>query len=285
MKIAKAFYFLIIVILTMSCTNHKITPTTDPYYKFKMTLSNYYRLYSIWEADSQWDFKASDYFGKKSLNLAYGEMVYPTELSEWRHIPSNEVPELQMARSVLMTLLNDKYWTYQMNPELSAATQFYFDCWVEQADDNLKTSDENYCKVNFHLAMAYLLQHIDLKQNFISYAGTVNSIYFAFDKDKVEDSSIPRMNMLIKQLKKVKDVNLVLYAYTDKVGSEEYNQQLAKRRVNTVVNILKASGVLAADNITIYKQQAFGKNDPLISPFTVLNNPHSRRVDVFIVNK
>ena len=129
------------------------------------------------------------------------------------------------------------------------------------------------------------MQSIASKENFLSYAGSINSIYFEFDSDEIEEASIPKINMLIRQLRKVRDVELVIYGYTDRVGKNKYNRNLAEERIKAVVDVINNSGVLlGGSNITI-KAKAFGENDPLISPQTVINNPHSRRVDIFIVNK
>jgi outer membrane protein OmpA-like peptidoglycan-associated protein len=47
---------------------------------------------------------------------------------------------------------------------------------------------------------------------------------------------------------------------------------------NTLIN----SGVVTNDRITT---KAFGEKDDLINVDTIINNPHSRRVDIFLYKK
>ena len=119
------------------------------------------------------------------------------------------------------------------------------------------------------------------QQDFILYAKDPHSIFFKFDDYKIKDESIQRMNALISQLKKVRNIKLVIYGYTDRIGTNRYNNKLAKRRINAVKKMLINSGVITANNISI-ETKALGEQDPLISNSTINNNPHSRRVDVYI---
>ncbi|NRA73823.1 MAG: OmpA family protein [Rickettsiales bacterium] len=119
------------------------------------------------------------------------------------------------------------------------------------------------------------------KKNFVLYAQNVHSIFFSFDSATIKDDGIQKINELISQLKKVRNVKLVIYGYTDRVGTSGYNNKLALRRINAVKNRLISSGVMTANNISI-EIKAVGEHDPLISHNTINNNPHSRRVDVYI---
>lgn len=222
-------------------------------------------------------------FGAKAAKLSKGEIVHPINPEDVVNLPLDALPELKRARAVLMAIFARPYWSYAENPQTSAAAQFYYDCWVAQKASKY-WNQESPCKFRFYNAIQLLLQNIASKENFISHADSVNSIYFAFDRDQIEQDSIPKLNMLIKQLRKVQDVELVLYGYTDRVGEKNYNRNLAQERLDAVIKVLEDSGVLNENNITV-SSKAFGENDPLISPHTVINNPHSRRVDIFIISR
>ena len=91
------------------------------------------------------------------------------------------------------------------------------------------------------------------------------------------------MQKLISELRKVKtDMNIVLYGYTDMVGERKSNKKLSQHRIDSVRNILINSGVVSNDRITT---KAFGEKDNLINTDTIINNPHSRRVDIFLYKK
>ena len=124
--------------------------------------------------------------------------------------------------------------------------------------------------------------HTQVSRNdFKIYAKDIHSIYFRFNSASIQNESIPKINHLISQLKKVRNIKLIMHGYTDRVGMDHYNHQLAIRRINEIKKLLIHSGVTKANNISI-ETKALGKNDPLISYNTINNNPRSRRVDVFI---
>ena len=125
------------------------------------------------------------------------------------------------------------------------------------------------------------MEHLQHEKDFILYAQDAHSIFFKFDDYKIRDESVQRMNELIHQLKKIRNIKLVIYGYTDRVGINQYNKKLANRRINAVKKMLINSGVITANNISI-ETKALGEHDPLISDNTINNNPHSRRVDVYI---
>jgi len=280
----RIFFKIIIYFVLVSCASQSTLNPNDQYFEFKRELAENYRKYALWEADDMYNYDASTIFGEKALALGNNEMVYPINPSEWRNVPLEDITELKRARSVLMALFSNPYWTYEKNPKISAAAQLYYDCWVEQKS-NKYWVNRSPCRSSFYQTIQILMQSIASKENFLSYAGSINSIYFEFDSDEIEEASIPKINMLIRQLRKVRDVELVIYGYTDRVGKNKYNRNLAEERIKAVVDVINNSGVLlGGSNITI-KAKAFGENDPLISPQTVINNPHSRRVDIFIVNK
>ena len=79
---------------------------------------------------------------------------------------------------------------------------------------------------------------------------------FAFDQDKLQDSSKPTLDEVANKIKANADVELVLVTgHTDKLGSESYNQKLSERRANQVKAYLMTQGVSAK------RLQASGKGE------------------------
>lgn len=72
--------------------------------------------------------------------------------------------------------------------------------------------------------------------------GYVN-VYFGFDSDKPEPSSVATLNYIIRYFEENSDAEAEIIGYTDKVGSEDYNKDLAERRAQTVKDILTSSGI------------------------------------------
>ncbi|MBZ4201497.1 MAG: OmpA family protein, partial [Methylotenera sp.] len=79
---------------------------------------------------------------------------------------------------------------------------------------------------------------------------------FAFDQDKLQDSSKPTLDEVAAKIKANPDVELVLVTgHTDRLGSEAYNQKLSERRANQVKAYLTTQGVSAK------RLQASGKGE------------------------
>lgn len=79
---------------------------------------------------------------------------------------------------------------------------------------------------------------------------------FAFDQDKLQDSSKPTLDEVASKIKANADVELVLVTgHTDRLGSESYNQKLSERRANQVKAYLMTQGVSAK------RLQASGKGE------------------------
>ncbi len=121
-------------------------------------------------------------------------------------------------------------------------------------------------------------------QDFKSYIKSYNSVFFKFDHHTLEEDSKQRLKKFIHELEKVKNAKVVLMGYADQVGSKKYNKNLSSQRVVALLKIIYASGVPQKNNIEV-KPYSYGKHDPFISYDTVINNPHSRRVDIFILLK
>ena len=84
---------------------------------------------------------------------------------------------------------------------------------------------------------------------------------FAFDQDKLKDSSKPTLDEVASKIKANADLELVLVTgHADKLGSESYNQKLSERRANKVKEYLMMQGVSAK------RLQASGKgqSEPVV---------------------
>ena len=110
-----------------------------------------------------------------------------------------------------------------------------------------------------------------------------NSVFFDFDSHKIRGEGRSRVEKMIRELSTVPNANIVLYGYTDRVGSVKYNYNLAMKRAKAVKSMLVASGIIQAQNIKIIIKD-YGKFDPMVSHETIANNPQSRRVDMYLIS-
>jgi len=69
------------------------------------------------------------------------------------------------------------------------------------------------------------------------------AVYFNYKKDALLGEESQRLSENLAVLKKYPDLRVVIRGFTDEVGSNRYNQNLAERRVNFVFDFLRTQGV------------------------------------------
>ena len=70
-------------------------------------------------------------------------------------------------------------------------------------------------------------------------------IFFAFDSDRLSERDRSMLNPVAEQLKADADKSVYIFGYTDRFGSETYNEHLSMRRNQAVANYLELIGVKA----------------------------------------
>lgn len=103
-----------------------------------------------------------------------------------------------------------------------------------------------------------------------------NSIHFDFDKDNLKADQVPNADSVVNAAKQTGHV-FKLVGNTDGIGTNAYNDDLSKRRVDRVAAYVKDHGVPANQIVTIYR----GKTDPAATNATDAGRATNRRVDVW----
>ena len=101
-------------------------------------------------------------------------------------------------------------------------------------------------------------------------------IHFLSDKSYVTDYSKGILDKLIKTLNENKDYNVNIFGHTDSQGSDGYNINLAKERIESTIKYLESKGISAN---RIIHQKAFGKAKPIASNKTPEGRLQNRRVE------
>ncbi|XOQ51992.1 MAG: OmpA-like domain-containing protein [Succiniclasticum sp.] len=105
----------------------------------------------------------------------------------------------------------------------------------------------------------------------------LDSIHFASDADQPLDSEKGKMDRLVEVAKDHPDSTFKLVGNTDSDASDEYNDDLSKRRVDNVAKYVTDNGV-SSDRLKLnYK----GEKDPAASNATEQGKADNRRVDVW----
>lgn len=80
----------------------------------------------------------------------------------------------------------------------------------------------------------------------ISKPVVIDNIFYDFDKATLRPESKKALDEMIKMLNDNPNVTIELGAHTDRKGSDQYNERLAQRRAQSVVDYLIAGGIEAA---------------------------------------
>ncbi|MGL5324447.1 MAG: OmpA family protein [Aeromonas sp.] len=75
-----------------------------------------------------------------------------------------------------------------------------------------------------------------------------SDVLFAFGKETLKPEGVAALNALYQQIVEFqpKDGNAVVVGYTDRIGSDAYNQKLSEARARTVANFLVSKGMAAS---------------------------------------
>ncbi|EGQ7778736.1 TPA: OmpA family protein [Vibrio parahaemolyticus] len=103
--------------------------------------------------------------------------------------------------------------------------------------------------------------------------------HFDFDQSALKAEDLTQLDDFIEQLQGLEG-SILVAGHTDQVGSFSYNEQLAERRAQTVVEYLKTK--LDASRL-VWEVKAFGELQPVINQTTSEANALNRRA--FIVFK
>lgn len=131
--------------LIVGCSTYSLKElrhTTPKGSEFQKSLSRLYMEYAI-EEEKNYDWFTSMHFADKGLLAAYGNDVDPEKPEEW-DVPDEVLPSMRRARDALVSVLNSS--ARSTYPHVAARAQYYFDCWVEQQEENWQEHDIDTCR-------------------------------------------------------------------------------------------------------------------------------------------
>jgi len=249
---------------------------------FNSELARNYLKFADDEA-KKYDWVDSDHFAKKGIAASKGEKVEPEVLSNW-HINSDYIPELKDARAELVSSLTEH--NKNKFPKEAADAQSYFDCWIEEQEENWQKSDIVYCKDHYKKAIAQLHHVVKIIQKpvisepvktVVEEVKTENKfiLYFDFDKYNIKSSEEDKLAETIKWHKKLGG-KLVLSGHADDTGSDLYNDRLSAKRAEMVKSYLIKGGLKKSD----FELHHYGKKRPAVPTVHGVKERLNRRVEI-----
>jgi outer membrane protein OmpA-like peptidoglycan-associated protein len=131
--------------LVAGCSTYSLKElrhTTPKGTAYQNALSKLYMEFAIQE-EKAYDWFSSMHFADKGLTAAYGNDVEPEIPDAW-DVPNEVLLQMQEARKALLRAVNEK--TKRDYPHLAARAVYYFDCWVEQQEENWQQDDIAECR-------------------------------------------------------------------------------------------------------------------------------------------
>jgi outer membrane protein OmpA-like peptidoglycan-associated protein len=169
----------------------------------------------------------------------------------------------------------------------AAAAQTSFDCWMQEAEENLQPKHIAACRSNFYGSMA-LVEAAVYKAPVVAKAAPKKKVakkkakkpqtvkyvvYFDFNSAKLSDTGKTAIDFIKADIKKGAKVSLA--AYTDRAGSPEYNNILASKRAKEVYSALENAGIKSNIGVAV-----FGEEKSSISTKDGVKERLNRRVEV-----
>ena len=227
---------------------------------------------------AEYDFGDADHFGKKAMMAANGQNVLPDRLYE-RKLPKKYVGELQAAWQKLT--LARTHGGKEKAPAALATAQTQFDCWIQEAEEDIQRIDISRCQIGFNAAMAEVNAAMKEKKMAApakkAPSKESHMVYFAFNSSALAPSSMIVINDAAASINKGAKATFVI-GHTDSSGSDAYNRALADRRANAVIGALRKAGVKGA----ISKVVA-GERDPAVKTKDGMKKGVNRRVEIAIL--
>lgn len=241
---------------------------------FNQALQDGYLKLASAERD-RYDWRDSARYADKALAAAEDQDVAPEPLYE-RRLPKSVAAEAAEARKKLMAALPA---AKSGNPQQAARAQTSFDCWLEEQEENHQSDDISACRGEFYDALAALGKGGTKAAGLPARDGDNFLVYFGFNSSKLTDDGIRTVISAAEDLKSGKGLQLQITGHTDKAGPDVYNDDLSKRRVMAVKELLLSAGV----KVDLIGADQYGENQPLVATPDNAANQANRRVEIKLI--
>ncbi|MDX1737835.1 MAG: OmpA family protein, partial [Alphaproteobacteria bacterium] len=230
--------------------------------EFQKALATEYKKIALFEADQMYDTLDGGHFADKGLRAHAGQKPLPESPANWNLEFGQQ--RLEAARKRLTALMARD--AANRSPQLAAAAQANFDCWVEQMEEGWQWDHIEYCQNNFQknvIALEKLL-------------ATPTRVGFNINEAHLTEDDTIRVLALGEEAIRMDAPLVSVVGYTDRTGSKKYNLNLSLARADEVAAILRQSGY-PKDRIAI---SAYGEDRPVVATADGISAPENRRVEI-----
>ena len=256
------------------------------------------------------DYLDSDSFAERAIASAKGDVVLPETLDA-RQLPERETEDLAEARARLIAALDGG--ARARDPETAARGQVSFDCWVQEQEESLDSTDIAACREEFYQVLAALeaatstattatrpakparfpgetdpTVTVKVLDELVATAAAPSSaaagpgnpgtfiVFFDVDTDRLSEEAEEILSEVVRAASESSEAKILAAGHADLAGPAVYNEDLAKRRADAVVRYLVRSGV---DKLRL-ESESFGERKPLIPTDEDEFQLQNRRVEI-----
>ncbi len=229
----------------------------------------------------QTDISSGRTFSERGKMAAMGTPSAPEEIAA-RKLVSPHLAELTDARTRLVSALGKQ--AAMKAPADAAKAQVSFDCWMEQAEENIQPDDIAACRSDFMAAMARIDTALTPKvaaakpapQKKLRKPETVKYvIYFDLNSAKLNKTAMNGIEIIKGEVKK--NARISLAAFTDRAGDAAYNNILATKRAKSVMAALEKAGLRNEVASSVY-----GEDRNAVQTKDGVTEKLNRRVEVYV---
>jgi OOP family OmpA-OmpF porin len=248
---------------------------------FAWYLAQGYRRYAKHE-DNAHDFEDAAKFLARAAAVERGEAVEPEQLT-MRTLPAYAVEDLAYARQRLMRALNNG--AAQRLPKIAANAQVAFDCWMEQQEENTQPHDVARCRNAFEAFIVRLEPRPLPTPAAAPVCPPVEAacmpssqlVFFDFDRHDLTPAGRETVRAVAEQAQRAPVGTLIVSGHADRSGSDQYNDALSKRRLDTVIDALMAAGL---PRERLARAEYFGERQTRVATPDGVRQPENRRVEI-----
>jgi OmpA-OmpF porin, OOP family len=217
------------------------------------------------------DFRDAIYHARKAISAGRGTAPSATALSE-RVLPGDKVDELTQARARLVAALAAS--VPQARSVEAGKAQAFFDCWMEQQEENFQPLDIAYCRNGFFANLEAI--EVKPREQVPEIISLSTDILFDFDRSTLRPEGRAELDKLAQLLVSDTATQVLVWGYADTSGPRPYNQRLSERRAEAVARYLEGKGVSRSR----MQQRGFGETNLAVQTPDNTPEQRNRRVEI-----
>lgn len=201
------------------------------------------------DEQSEGDYKGADYFAERAMTAANGQIVLPPEVKD-RNLPQADQLYVLSAREELVEVLDGG--ARIRAPELAAAAQVAYECWIEELEENVQPDHIAACRDKLDGLIPALRNAIAKKEEKMAAPapampkppkGAIYKVYFPTGGIKLDAAAKAVIAKAVAHAAKYKSPHVVISGYTDTIGSAKANLALSFKRARSVAIAMTLDGV------------------------------------------